>query len=55
MGAQPPRDACPARRHLDSEMIKNKKAGQAEEAGLDSPQPVISRTAPSFYLEKFSG
>lgn len=50
LGPQPPGDTCPAKRHLDSEMIKNKKAGQAEWAELNSPQLVISRRAPKFLL-----
>lgn len=50
LGAQLPGNACPAKRHLDSELIKNKQAGQAEPAGLDSPQLVISVMAPKFLL-----
>lgn len=49
-GLQQPRDACPAKRHFDAELIKNKKAGQAEQAGLDSPQLVMSRMAPKFLV-----
>lgn len=47
-GLRQPGDTCLAKRHLDSELIKNKKAGQAEQAGLDSPQLVVSRMAPKF-------
>lgn len=54
--SQQPGDACPAKRRLDSELIKNKKAGQAERAGWDTPQGVMSRIVPKFLkIVEFSG